>query len=219
MLCNAQRSRPLIDMTLHVIGLLPQAALNQKPLDGQLRGQTPLHIVSGGRDIEDARHRVIAKLVNCKADMEARDLNGRTPLLVAAGAAYRNGAERLFGLGANMRATKPGGRNFADEALGSNKKMADWWCDKTGLQPSGAPKEAKTGIFKREGVSAKRHTRMVERRAACSQTWDDSSWYHGWHGGWSNGFWNDGGASSSAQASSRPLESWTTARNARDKRR
>ena len=101
----------------------------------------------------------------------------------------------------------------------SNKTLAAWWCDKTGLQPSGAPKEAKTGIFKREGVSAKRHTRMVERRAACSQTWDDSSWYHGWHGGWSNGFWNDGGASSSAQAPSRPLESWTTARNARDKRR
>ena len=132
MLCNAHRSRPLIDITLQVIELLPQSALNQKPLDGQLRGQIPLHIVSGGRDIEDARHRVIAKLVNCKADMEARDLHGRTPLLVAAGAAYRKGAETLFRLGADMKATKLGGRNFADEALGSNKTLANWWCD----QPS-----------------------------------------------------------------------------------
>ena len=52
--------------------------------------------------------------------MEERDLNGRTPLLVAAGAAYRKGAEKLFGLGADMKATKPGGRNFADEALRHN---------------------------------------------------------------------------------------------------
>ena len=162
--CNAQRTEPLIDMTLQMIGLLPVAALNQQPLDGQLRGQTPLHIVSGGRDMEDGRHLVIAALVKAKADIEARDLNGRTPLLVAAGAAYWKGAETLYESGADMKATKPGGRNFADEAKDANRALASWWSDISGLQPSGAPREPRIGIYKRREVSDKRHARMVVDR-------------------------------------------------------
>ena len=162
--CNAQRAEPLIGMTVRMIQLLPVAALNQKPLDGQLRGQTPLHIVSGGKDIEDGRHLVIAALVEAKADIEARDLNGRTPLLVAAGAAYKKGAETLHTLGADMAATKPNGRNFADESIGSNRKLATWWTGISGLQPSGAPREPRIGIYKRREVSDKRHGRMVVDR-------------------------------------------------------
>ena len=189
--CNAQRLLPRIEMTLRLIDLLPEVALNQKPLDGQLRGQTPLHIVSGGRDVEDGRHRVIAKLVNAKADIEARDLNGRTPLLVTGGAAYKKGAEILHALGADMMATKPGGRNFADEAMGSNKRLARWWCDISGLQPSGVAAQARAGIYKRDGVSEQRYNRLAVRRAgmgegnvrqsraACSQTWGNDAWEGG----------------------------------------
>ena len=46
------------------------------------------------------------------ADIEGRDLNNRTPLLVCGGAAYRQGAETLYDLGADMFATRPEGRNF-----------------------------------------------------------------------------------------------------------
>ena len=162
--CNAQRTEPIIGMTLQMIGLLPVVALNQTPLDGQLRGLTALHIVSGGRDIEDRRHLVIAALVNAKANIEARDLNGRTPLLVAAGAAYWKGAETLHESGADMKATKPGGRNFADEAKDANRALASWWSDISGVQPSGAPRERRSGIYKRGEVSDKRHARMVMGR-------------------------------------------------------
>jgi hypothetical protein len=156
-------------MTLQMIGLLPVVALNQTPLDGQLRGLTALHIVSGGRDIEDRRHLVIAALVNAKADIEARDLNGRTPLLVAAGAAYWKGAETLHESGADMKATKPGGRNFADEAKDANRALASWWSDISGLQPSGAPREPRIGIFRRGEVSDKRYARLVLDRARRSR--------------------------------------------------
>ena len=165
-----------------MVDLMPEGALNQSPFDGQLRGQTPLHIVSGGRDCDNRRHLVIAKLVNAKADIEARDLNYRTPLLVTAGAAYRNGAEALHDLGADMTATKRNGRNFADEALGSNKKLAQWWCDTTGLQPSGAPKETRPGMFKREGVSAKRRARLsVKKEIQKSSSVPTETWVSVYH--------------------------------------
>jgi len=148
-------------MTLRMIGLLPVEALNQAPFDGQLRGQTPLHLVSGGRDYENGRHRVIEALVAGNADMELRDLNGRTPLLVAAGAAYCKGAYTLHERGANMTATKSNGRNFADEANGANKKLVSWWSDLCGLQPSSAPSEPRSCIFMRGGVPDKRHAHQV----------------------------------------------------------
>ena len=86
-ICQEHVKRPCIDLTLRLIPCLPSGSVNQKPSGGQLRGQAPLHIVSSGKDVEDRRHEVIAALIEAKADMEDRELNGRTPLLPAAGAA------------------------------------------------------------------------------------------------------------------------------------
>ena len=163
-ICNEQRTHPYIGMTLRILDLIPPVACSQAPTDGQLRGQTPLHIVCGGRDVEDRRHEVIAKLVEKRADIEARDLNDRTPLLVTAGGAYRKGALMLHRLGADMTATKPNGRNFADEAWGSNRKLAQWWCEVSGLQPSGVPRDPRAGLFHREGTSEKRYARYQEKK-------------------------------------------------------
>ena len=87
-ICNEQRKQPCINKTLCILDLIPSGACNQAPTDGQLRGHTPLHIVCGGRDWEGRREEVIEKLVAKRADIEARDLNDRTPLLVTAGGAY-----------------------------------------------------------------------------------------------------------------------------------
>ena len=208
LICKEQRTNPHIDMTLRILDLMPAVACSQAPTDGQLRGQTPLHIVCGGRDVEDGRDRVIEKLVAKKADMEARDLNDRTPLLVTAGAAYRKGALMLHQLGADMKATKPDGRNFADEAMSANRKLADWWCSVTGLQPSSVPRDLRAGLFHREGASDKRCARRVDRKeqkkqrratnAACSQSWAAQ------------------GRDSQSQSSQsrKQLESWTAPRDA-----
>ena len=162
-LCHAQRDEAVIDLTLAMIPLLPTAALNMAPLDGQLRGQTPLHIVAAGRDQESRRHEVIKLLIEHRADTEARDLNHRTPFLLAGGSAYRDGAEALHEGGANIYATKPSGRNFADEARGSNKKLANWWKDLTGLEETGAPNDRRPDMFRREGCSDARKQRARER--------------------------------------------------------
>ena len=158
-LCRAQRDAELIDLTLAMIPLLPPAALNMAPIDGQLRGQTPLHIVAGGRDAERRRHEVIKLLIECRANTEARDLNHRTPFLLAGGAAFREGAEMLYACGADIHATKPNGRNFADEAKGSNAMLAKWWTGITGKESTGLPKDVRPDMFRREGVSDKRRQR------------------------------------------------------------
>ena len=84
----------------------------------------------------------------------------------------------LVSHGANILATKPDGRNFADEAIGSNKALAEWWCKDSGLQQSGIPKESRSDMWQREGVSEKRYARFTQRHglAACSQNdewWED----------------------------------------------
>ena len=87
----------------------------------------------------------------------------------------------LRSLGANMMAIKSNGRNFADEAMVSNKKLALWWCSETGLKPSGVASESWAGLYHQEGTSGERYARFADEKdkkrqesdtnAACSQSW------------------------------------------------
>ena len=88
LVCNDQRQAPLIKETLELIQVLPVEMLDEQPHDGQLAGMTPLHIVSGGRDVSNRRHEVIEALWLRGVSMETRDRHNRTPLLVCAGAGY-----------------------------------------------------------------------------------------------------------------------------------
>ena len=128
-------------------------------------GQTVLHMVCGGRDVEDRRHEVIRCLVENQADMECTDVNMRTPLHVCAGSGYKNGAQELFDLGANMLALGRNGRNFADMAIKSNRRMVEWWRDITGKEPTGRPPQQRDGMFMRKTMTEKRKQRMKENKA------------------------------------------------------
>jgi hypothetical protein len=169
--CQTTRHVRLIDITLQVIDLVPESVCSQKALDGNLRGQAPLHIVASGRDVEDRRHIVIQRLVGAKASMEDVNLYGATPLLVAAGAGYRWGAETLHRLGANMLATLPDGRNFADLAKNPNKSMEQWWCRITKNEATSTTKQNREGTWRGEGLPEKRQQTMVEERV--ERGWDD----------------------------------------------
>ena len=205
-----------------MIKLAPMEALNHKAQSGQLYGMAPLHIVADGRDKEDKRDVVIATLASAKADLEVRDLNGRTPLLVAAGSGYFKGAQQLYKSGADMTATKDNGWNFADAAKGCNSALAAWWSAITRLSASGAASDHRPDMWRRTGMSDKRYERVVQdrewRRArdqAYRQARDraqrpkiarDAGWgSDSWRGGGGGRDWSEAGETAERGSYHQPL--------------
>ena len=71
----------------------------------------------------------------------------------------------MYELGADMLALGRNGRNFADMAMKSNRRMVEWWRDITGKEPTGRPPQQRDGMFRRKSCTEKRKQRMNENQA------------------------------------------------------
>jgi len=182
LLCNKQTKEYTIDTTLQAIailaGLQPEVKdqyLSAKPWSGQLMGMSPLHIASCGRDKEHRRHEIIRALVASGADLESRDRFEKTPFLTTGGCGYKEGAQELHSLGADIFVTRMGGRNFADEAMRCNKSLATWWERLSGLKATNTPQTPqRPEQYRREGTSEARFQRQ--------QRWRQTSGWYSWGG-------------------------------------
>lgn len=74
-------------------------------------GWTPLHYAASGPD-----PRIVARLVELGAAIDARSPNGSTPLMLAAGYGDQRNAQALLGLGANPTLRNSRGLSAADFA-------------------------------------------------------------------------------------------------------
>ena len=87
---------------------------------GRPAGYTPLHMACFGSDREFARIALVAALVEKRANIEARDASGNTPLLKAAGTGVTDVVELLIEKTANPHVTNNRGVGALQMATGSS---------------------------------------------------------------------------------------------------
>ncbi len=100
--------------------------INVRTTGSQPTGSTPLHFACSGSDIGFHMLEVVIELLDQRADIEAKEANDNTPLLLAAGTGVTDVCDVLWRRGANMRAENVDGKGAWQKAGGSSPSCADW---------------------------------------------------------------------------------------------
>ena len=176
-LCRARRDGiDVYDIAIEAVQLVPDTFLSSVPWAGQLQGMTPLHMLCGAKDRNIKQIELLRALLDKKADMCARDPNGRTPLLCCAGCGWWEGAGLLQKFQSPMLTTDKWGRNFADLAAKCNNTLMEWWCNQTGRKKTGN-KKPPGQCKKRENVSASRYDRLATFKGPKGKgKWSQNDW-------------------------------------------
>ena len=170
---NTRRKEVIVDL-LNLIPLCSKDTLNRPPCDSEtghlspsLKGWPPLHMLAQN-GLKDGLP-IMTKLLEYDADVEKRNDNGLTPILVAAGSNFLQGMQLLRKYGADIHATrvidgKP--TNDGIHTLSSSKQVQKWF------QQAKAESWSKNKTNKEEWYP---------------RTWDwphwRSRWPHDWQGG------------------------------------
>ena len=138
--------------------LIPLTATNV--INGQTRGSRPkgyncLHFACDGSDKGYGRHHIVEDLCRRRANLEAKDNIGNTPLLLAAGVGVTPSVDILLSWCANIHATNDNGQGALQKAKGHSGTM------KALLRAGGAPETQGESGRTRTGCSQAREARYV----------------------------------------------------------
>ena len=179
-------------------------ALNKQSTGSQPKGYSALHFACFGMATDNSNHKIVSLLLDRKADMEAKDEHGNTPLLHAAGTGLQDVCDLLIKSGCNRQATTNRGMGAAQKAQGSHDSlsrhlqrtyqvaMTNGDASESVRHQSGSL--APNRILRREADDAFKH-RKSDRKG----TWHDGptaseqkkgSWWNAWSG-WQEGEWQD----------------------------
>ena len=112
------------EIVVALIDKMGEGWLRAKTGGGRPEGWTALHMCANGSDVALMRATLARRLVEARALVDDRDLQGRTPFLMAAGTGAVDTARALSQVGADVFAVADDGRNAMDRAQGSSGTMA-----------------------------------------------------------------------------------------------
>ena len=151
------------------------------------RGATPLHMACNGGDVAFEKFNLVKALLTRRADLEAQDAGGRTPLLQAAATGITDVVKLLISARANIHATNSrgvGALQMAKQASGTTAKL---------LEDAGCELTFAGSCRTRATTNPSRASRYAMSSADENSPWgfihDGSSW-HQWRkdkGGGKNG--------------------------------
>ena len=109
--------------------------INRATRGSMPRGATPLHMACNGSDVDFQKLTIVQALLTQRANLEAEDAGGRTPLLHAAGTGLTGVVGLLIAARANIHATNSRGVGALQMARGSSRTTArlleDAGCEST----------------------------------------------------------------------------------------
>ena len=111
------------DVCRGLMMMMDDQLLRAKTRGGRPAGYTALHLASNNSDRIFERRFLVDCLLKRDADVNARDLQGRTLLHLAAGTGVVDVAKVLVRHGADMHAVDNAGKNALDRAMGCSGQM------------------------------------------------------------------------------------------------
>ena len=99
-------------------------ALNRQSTGSQPNGYSALHFACFGTARDNSNWMIVTLLLDRKADMEALDEHGNTPLLHAAGTGLKDVCDLLIQSGCNKQAVSNDGMGAAQKALQSHENLS-----------------------------------------------------------------------------------------------
>ena len=102
-----------------LMACMSPAALDRPLAAGRLRGFTALHLLASGSDRELRRASLVQHMLAKRANVDVRDHQNRTPLLLAVGTSVTDVAQELIKGGADIRAVCQDGKGVLDRCGGS----------------------------------------------------------------------------------------------------
>ena len=99
-------------------------ALNRQSTGSQPNGYSALHFACFGVSTDNSNYKIVSLLLDRKADIEALDEHGNTPLLHAAGTGLKDVCDLLIQSGCNKQAVTHDGIGAAQKALKSHEILS-----------------------------------------------------------------------------------------------
>ena len=156
----------MVPLMEEMLRFLPTEYLAEETLLGQPIGFTPLHLLCQGVDPWQTRQEAIALLIAAKAPLEARNNNGATPLLLAAGSAFTDAVRVLWHAKADINAANFKGKTAFDLAKATSRHACIDVLQMGGRsghpppQPPARPERGGAGRNHRNGHRKRRHEEL-----------------------------------------------------------
>ena len=111
---QSQHSRGMFEVIRGLLRVMPTELVDQKTHGGTSAGWAALSLLSNARDAANERAEIARSLVERRADLEARNPHGATPLMAACACGNWSAVRVLLDAGADVFATNDRGRNALD---------------------------------------------------------------------------------------------------------